>query len=46
MYDFLNQHQLYIVLSITLISWCGVIWYLFRLERRIAKMEILLRKDK
>lgn len=37
--EFFAQHQLYIVLSIVLIIWFGFIGYMFRLDKRIAKLE-------
>jgi len=42
--DFLAQHQLYIVLSIVLIIWFGLITYLVRLDRKISKLEQGLKK--
>ena len=37
--DFLAQNQLYIVMSIVLIIWFGFVAYLFRLDKRISKLE-------
>jgi CcmD family protein len=45
MYEFLSQNQLYIVLSVTLITWFGVIFYLMRLDKRITQTEKQLKKD-
>ena len=42
--EFFAQHQLYIVLSIVLIIWFGFLFTLFRLDRRIAKLEEVLKK--
>ncbi len=42
--DFLAQHQLYIVLSIVLIIWFGLIGYLLRLDKKITKLEQSLKK--
>ena len=42
--EFFAQNQLYIVLSIVLIIWFGFIAYLFKLDRRIAKLEENLKK--
>lgn len=42
--DFLAQHQLYIVLSIVLIIWFGLVAYLMRLDKKITKLEESLRK--
>jgi CcmD family protein len=37
--EFLAQHQLYIVMFIVVAIWLGIYWYLFRLDRRIKKLE-------
>ncbi|MGA7159545.1 MAG: CcmD family protein [Bacteroidota bacterium] len=42
--EFLADHQLYIVMSIVLIIWFGMIFYLFRLDNKISKLEKSLRK--
>jgi CcmD family protein len=39
MYDFLSQNELYIVLIIVLICWLGLFLYLFRLDKKIKKLE-------
>ena len=39
MFEFMSQHQLYIVLGIVLLIWAGILGYLFRLEARIRKLE-------
>lgn len=39
MFEFLAQHQLYIVLGIVLLVWAGIIGYLVRLESRLKKLE-------
>ncbi len=38
-FDFLAEHQLYIVLTVVLIIWIGIISFLFRLEHRIGRLE-------
>jgi CcmD family protein len=45
MLEFLNQNQMYIVLVITLLIWTGIIWYLLRLDKKIARLEKKLKKD-
>jgi hypothetical protein len=45
MYDFLSQNQLYIVLSITLLVWIGIIWYLERLDKKLRIIEKKLKQD-
>jgi CcmD family protein len=42
--DFLAQNQLYIVMIIVLAIWLGLYLYLFRLDRRIKKLEEHARK--
>jgi CcmD family protein len=39
MIEFLAQHQLYIVMSIILIVWVGIVWYLVRIDKRIKQLE-------
>ena len=39
MYDFLALHELFIVLVIVLICWIGLFAYLFRMDRKISKLE-------
>jgi len=37
--EFLAQHQLYVVMVIVVAIWLGIYSYLFKLERRIKKLE-------
>ena len=39
MEEFLNSNQMYIVLLIVLLIWGGIIFYLFRIERKIKVLE-------
>ena len=39
MMDFLSQNQMYIVMTIVLIVWAGIVWYLMRLDKRIKQLE-------
>lgn len=39
MYDLLNAQPLYVVLTIVLICWIGIVAYLFKLDRKISKIE-------
>lgn len=39
MFELMNQEPLYVVLTIVLICWIGIVLYLFRLDRKIAKLE-------
>ena len=44
MYDSLNQQPLYVVLVIVLVCWTGIAAYLFKLDRKISKLEEQRRK--
>jgi CcmD family protein len=44
MYEFLAQHELYIVLLVVLICWVGIFLYLLRLDRKIVKLESEMKK--
>jgi CcmD family protein len=44
MYELLNQNQLFIVLTVILTIWFGIIWYLARLEKKIKKLESHIKK--
>lgn len=39
MYEFLEKNAMYIVLLIALIIWIGLYLYIFRLDKRIKKLE-------
>jgi len=39
MYDLLNEQPLYVVLTIVLICWIGIVAYLFKLDRKITRLE-------
>jgi CcmD family protein len=45
MYDFLSQNQLYIVLIVTMLTWAGILGYLFRLDKKIRILEKQIEKD-
>ncbi len=45
MYEFLSQNQMYIVLVVTLLIWCGVVWYIVRLDKKVMKLEQQMKKD-
>lgn len=42
MLQFFSQNALYIVMSIVLIGWVGIFWYLLRLDKKMAKLEKML----
>jgi CcmD family protein len=37
--DFLSQNSLFVVLIVVLVIWLGILLYLFRIEKRIARIE-------
>jgi hypothetical protein len=39
MYEFLTKQSLYVVLLVVLTIWAGIAYYLFRLERSVARLE-------
>ena len=39
MMEFFSQNQLFIVMTIVLIIWAGIVWYLMRLDNRIKQLE-------
>ncbi len=39
MMDFLSQNQMYIVLTIVLLVWAGIVWYLLRIDKRVKRLE-------
>jgi CcmD family protein len=45
MEEFLSQNQMYIVLVITMITWGGIAFYLFKIERKIKHLEEQLKKE-
>ncbi len=44
MEQFLHENQLFIVLILVLTIWFGFLFYMFRLESKIKKLEESLRK--
>lgn len=44
MLEFLAQYQLYIVLFIVLFVWGGIIFYLFRLDKKLKEIENIIQK--
>lgn len=39
MADFFSQNSLFVVLIVVLVIWLGILLYLFRIEKRIARIE-------
>ncbi len=44
MFDFLANNQLFIVMTIILLIWVGIVVYLFRLDRRLKQLEQSMKK--
>ena len=44
MEEFLSTNQMYIVLTIVLLIWGGIIAYLIRLEKKIKELEKVVKK--
>jgi CcmD family protein len=44
MMEFFSQNQMFIVLTIVLLIWAGIVWYLIRLDNRIKQLENNFRK--
>ncbi len=38
LYNFLNDHSLYVVLIIVLVIWAGIFIYLYRLDKKVTKL--------
>ena len=38
LYSFLDEHALYVVLTIVLVIWAGIFIYLFRLDKKVNKL--------
>lgn len=39
MYSFLEQNAIYVVLTIVLIIWAGLFFYMLRIDRKVKKLE-------
>ncbi len=39
MYEFLSENSLYVVMVIVVVIWAGFFFYLFRLDRKLHKIE-------
>jgi CcmD family protein len=44
MMEFLSQNQMYIVLTIVLLIWAGIVWYLVRIDGKIKQLEKYFKK--
>ena len=41
--DFMEKNQIYIAMLVVLINWGGILFYLFRLDSKITKLEKTIR---
>jgi len=39
MMEFFTQNQLFIVMTIILLIWAGIVWYLVRIDKKIKQLE-------
>ena len=39
MMEFFTQNQLFIVMTIVLLIWAGIVWYLIRIDRKVKQLE-------
>jgi len=39
LYDFFANNQLYVVLAIALVIWLGIFVYIFRIDKKLKKLE-------
>ena len=44
MMEFLQQNQMYVVLTVVLLIWAGIVAYLWRIDRKVEKIENQMRK--
>jgi len=44
MLDFFQQNQLYVVLTVVLLIWAGILFYLWRIDRRVQNIENQMKK--
>lgn len=44
MMEFLQQNQMYVVLTVVLLIWVGIVVYLWRIDRKVEKIENQMKK--
>lgn len=44
MVEFLQQNQMYVVLTVVLMIWAGILGYLWRIDRKVEKIENQMKK--
>lgn len=45
MLEYMSDNQMYIVLSIVLLVWAGIIGYLVRLDMKVRRLEEMAKKE-
>lgn len=45
MYNFFVENTLYVVLTIVLIIWFGLAYYIYRIDRNLKKIEKIIEAD-
>ena len=45
MLEYMSNNQMYIVLSIVLLVWAGIVAYLVRLDRKVRRLEEIANKE-
>ena len=44
MLEYFSSNQLFIVMTIVLLIWAGIVFYLFRLDRKVKELEQSMKK--
>lgn len=44
MLEFFSSNQLFVVMTIILLIWAGIVFYLFRLDRKVKELEQSMKK--
>jgi CcmD family protein len=44
MYEFFQQNQMYVVLLVVLMIWTGILFYLWRIDRKVQNIENQMKK--
>ncbi len=44
MESFLQQNQMYVVLVVVLLIWAGIVFYLWRIDRKVQSLEKQMKK--
>ena len=44
MESFFQQNQMYVVLVVVLLIWAGIVFYLWRIDRKVSSLEKQMKK--